>query len=144
MRPIQTSRAFGSAVRRARKDQGLSQVELAARAGAGRPWLSELETGKHAAELGRALSVLSALNLPSRSFQSRAWAGRLSISARSLAAIADGVGCVDGPPRREADRQRRAPGKRCSSPSLRRGLPRRPDSDAVVGADATVRGSARR
>lgn len=63
MRPIQTSRAFGSAVRRARKERGLSQVELAARAGVGRPWLSELETGKRTAELGRALSVLSALDL---------------------------------------------------------------------------------
>lgn len=63
MRPIQTSKAFGSAVRRARNDQGLSQVELAARAGVGRPWLSELETGKRTAELGRALSVLSALDL---------------------------------------------------------------------------------
>lgn len=63
MRPIQTSRAFGSAVRRARNDRGLSQVELAARAGVGRPWLSELETGKRTAELGRALSVLSALDL---------------------------------------------------------------------------------
>ena len=63
MRPIQTTRAFGSAVRRARKNQGLSQTELAARAGVGRPWLSELETGKRTAELGRALSVLSALDL---------------------------------------------------------------------------------
>lgn len=63
MRPIQTSKAFGSAVRRARKNQGLSQAELAALAGVGRPWLSELETGKRTAELGRALLVLSALDL---------------------------------------------------------------------------------
>ncbi len=63
MRPIQTSKSFGAAVRRARKDRGLSQVELARRAGVGRPWLSELETGKRTAELGRALSVLSALDL---------------------------------------------------------------------------------
>ncbi|MCP3937216.1 MAG: helix-turn-helix domain-containing protein [Actinomycetia bacterium] len=63
MRPIQTSGAFGSAVRRARKDRGMSQVELAERAGVGRPWLSELETGIRTAELGRALSVLSALDL---------------------------------------------------------------------------------
>lgn len=63
MRPIQTSKAFGSAVRRARKERGLSQAELAARAGVGRPWLSELETGKRTAELGRALSVVSALGL---------------------------------------------------------------------------------
>lgn len=63
MRPIRTSKAFGAAVRRARKEQGLSQAELAARAGVGRPWLSELETGKRTAELGRALSVVSALDL---------------------------------------------------------------------------------
>ena len=63
MRPIQTSKAFGDAVRRARKNRGLSQMELAALAGVGRPWLSELETGKRTAELGRALSVVSALDL---------------------------------------------------------------------------------
>lgn len=63
MRPVRTSRAFGSAVRRARKERGLTQAELAARAGVGRPWLSELETGKRTAELGRALAVLSALDL---------------------------------------------------------------------------------
>ena len=63
MRPIQTSRDFGAAVRRARKDHGLSQTELATLAGVGRPWLSELETGKRTAELGRALAVLSALDL---------------------------------------------------------------------------------
>lgn len=63
MRPIQTTRAFGSAVRSARKDQGLSQAELAAKAGVGRPWLSELENGKRTVELGRALSVMSALGL---------------------------------------------------------------------------------
>lgn len=63
MRPIQTTRGFGAAVRRARKERGLSQAALAAGAGVGRPWLSELETGKRTAELGRALSVLHALDL---------------------------------------------------------------------------------
>lgn len=63
MRPIQTARAFGWAVRRARKERGLSQAELAAMAGVGRPWLSELENGKQTAELGRALAVLSAMDL---------------------------------------------------------------------------------
>ena len=62
-RPIQTTRAFGAAIRRARTDQGMSQTELAAMAGVGRPWLSELETGKRTVELGRALLVLSALDL---------------------------------------------------------------------------------
>jgi HTH-type transcriptional regulator/antitoxin HipB len=63
MRPIQTTTAFGAAIRRARHDQGLSQLELARRAGVGRPWLSELERGKRTAEIGRALAVLSALEL---------------------------------------------------------------------------------
>ena len=63
MRPIQTSRGFGAAVRQARTDRGMSQVELAAAARVGRPWLSELETGKRTAELGRALLVLAALDM---------------------------------------------------------------------------------
>lgn len=47
MRPIQTTRMFGAVIRGARKDRGLSQAELAAKAGVGQPWLSELEeTGK--------------------------------------------------------------------------------------------------
>ncbi|MDX2378503.1 MAG: helix-turn-helix domain-containing protein [Acidimicrobiia bacterium] len=63
MRPIQTTRDFGSAVRRARTDLGMSQTELAGNAGVGRPWLSELEGGKRTVELGRVLSVLHALGL---------------------------------------------------------------------------------
>ncbi|HBX08766.1 helix-turn-helix domain-containing protein [Candidatus Neomicrothrix sp.] len=63
VRPIQASRGFGAAIRQARTEQGLTQVELAASAGVGRPWLSELERGKRTAELGRALAVLSALGL---------------------------------------------------------------------------------
>ena len=63
MRPLQTSRDLGVAIRRARLDRGLSQAELAARAGVGRPWLSEAENGKRTAEIGRILLVLSALDL---------------------------------------------------------------------------------
>ncbi|MCY4632558.1 MAG: helix-turn-helix domain-containing protein [bacterium] len=63
MRPLQTSRDLGMAIRRARHDKGLSQVELAARAGVGRPWLSETENGKRTAEIGRILLVLSSLDL---------------------------------------------------------------------------------
>ena len=63
MRPVQTTRAFGAAIRRARLSQHLSQAELAARAGVGRQWLSELERGKRTAELGRALAVVNALGL---------------------------------------------------------------------------------
>ena len=63
MRPLRTSRDIGAAIRRARRDRGLSQAELAARAGVGRPWLSEVESGKRTAEIGRILLVVSALDL---------------------------------------------------------------------------------
>ena len=63
MRPLRTSRDLGAAIRRARQDRGLSQAELAARAGVGRPWLSEVESGKRTAEIGRILLVVSALDL---------------------------------------------------------------------------------
>lgn len=63
MRPLQTSRELGTAIRRARLDKDLSQAELAERAGVGRPWLSEVENGKRTAEIGRILLVLSALDL---------------------------------------------------------------------------------
>lgn len=63
MRPIQTTAGFGSAIRQARLDRRMTQAELATKAGVGRPWLSELESGKRRAELGRALMVLGALEL---------------------------------------------------------------------------------
>lgn len=63
MRSIQTARALGEAIRRARNDQGLTQARLAEKAGVGRPWISELESGKQTAEIGRVMSVLDALGL---------------------------------------------------------------------------------
>ena len=63
MRPLRTSRDLGAAIRGVRQDRGLSQAELAARAGVGRPWLSEVESGKRTAEIGRILLVVSALDL---------------------------------------------------------------------------------
>ena len=63
VRPVRTSRDLGAAIRRARHDSGLSQAELATRAGVGRPWLSEMESGKRTAEIGRILLVVSALGL---------------------------------------------------------------------------------
>ena len=63
MRPNQTSKAFGSALRHARKSQGLSQAELAQRGGVGRPRRSELETGMRTAELGRGITVPAVLHL---------------------------------------------------------------------------------
>lgn len=50
-------------VRGRRKELGLSQAEVAARAGVSRPWLSEFERGKPKAELHLALRLLEALDL---------------------------------------------------------------------------------
>jgi y4mF family transcriptional regulator len=54
---------LGNAVRTARKRQGLTQSELAARAGVGLRFLSELENGKPTVQLQRTMQVLSALGL---------------------------------------------------------------------------------
>jgi HTH-type transcriptional regulator/antitoxin HipB len=63
MRALRTPREVGLAIRRARGDRAWTQAELASRAGVGRQWLSELESGKKTAELGRVCSVLDALDL---------------------------------------------------------------------------------
>lgn len=63
MRPIRTPRDLGATIRAARRERGLSQAELAAAAGVGRPWLSELEGGKRTAEVGLVLAVIGALDL---------------------------------------------------------------------------------
>jgi HTH-type transcriptional regulator/antitoxin HipB len=52
-----------AALRGRRRALGLSQAELAARARVSRQWISELEGGKPAAELGLVLRVLHALDL---------------------------------------------------------------------------------
>jgi len=51
------------AVRGRRHDLGISQAELANRAGVSRKWISEFEAGKATAELGLVLRVLDALAL---------------------------------------------------------------------------------
>ena len=55
---------FGRAVRAARKEVGLSQVQLAQRCGCSQRFVSEVERGKASAELGRALSLMAALDVP--------------------------------------------------------------------------------
>lgn len=52
-----------AAVRAARRARGLTQAQLAERAGVGRQWLVALEKGHDRAELGKVLAVLSALGL---------------------------------------------------------------------------------
>ena len=55
---------IAAAVRGRRMDLGLSQGDLAARAGVSRKWINEFEAGgKATAELGHVLRVLEALGL---------------------------------------------------------------------------------
>lgn len=54
---------IGAAGREARKREGLSQTELAARCSVGRRFVSELESGKPSAHLGKAIDVLDGLGL---------------------------------------------------------------------------------
>jgi HTH-type transcriptional regulator/antitoxin HipB len=63
VRPASTPREIGLVIRRARRDKGWSQAELADRAGVGRPWLSELERGKPNAQVGRIMAVIRALGM---------------------------------------------------------------------------------
>lgn len=54
---------LGSAVRTARKNQGLTQQEFADVAGVGVRFLSELERGKETAEIGLVLRVVGEAGL---------------------------------------------------------------------------------
>jgi HTH-type transcriptional regulator / antitoxin HipB len=58
-----TPRELGLLMRERRHDLRLSQAELAARAGVGRPWLVAVERGHARAELGKLLAVWSELGL---------------------------------------------------------------------------------
>jgi y4mF family transcriptional regulator len=60
---IRTALALGDVVRHARRRQGLSQGDLAAAAGTGRRFISELEAGKQTLEFERLLKVCNALGI---------------------------------------------------------------------------------
>jgi len=61
---LTTVRDLGAAVRRVRRENGLTQQRLAERAGVSRQWLSGMESGKNpSAELRKVLDVLAALGL---------------------------------------------------------------------------------
>ena len=61
--PIKTSKAFGAALRDARKKEGLTQRELALSAGTGERFIVDLENGKETVRLGKALHVALCLGL---------------------------------------------------------------------------------
>ncbi|WP_040296677.1 helix-turn-helix domain-containing protein [Alcanivorax hongdengensis] len=54
---VRSTTDFGQQVRLARKARGLTQAELAAIAGVGTRFVSELERGKKSAQLGLALEL---------------------------------------------------------------------------------------
>ncbi|MDX6264481.1 MAG: hypothetical protein QOH84_6169 [Kribbellaceae bacterium] len=60
---VHTVRDLGAAVREARSHQGLTQAELARRAGVSRDWLVRLEQGHPRLEVQLVLDVLAAAGL---------------------------------------------------------------------------------
>jgi HTH-type transcriptional regulator/antitoxin HipB len=60
---IRSIRDVAASVKGRRQELGLSQAELARRAGVSRKWVYEFEAGKPAAELGLVLRVLEPLGL---------------------------------------------------------------------------------
>jgi len=60
---ISDAQEFGSQVRKARLQSGLTQAGLAQRCGTTQSWISELENGKPRAELELALRVFRELGL---------------------------------------------------------------------------------
>ena len=60
---INSMRDLAATARGRRQDLGLSQVELAAKAGVSREWISAFEGGKTTVEFGLVIRVLEALGL---------------------------------------------------------------------------------
>ena len=54
---------LGTVVRQARKEQGLTQEQLAATTGVGVRFIRELEQGKESCHIGKALTVASMLGI---------------------------------------------------------------------------------
>jgi HTH-type transcriptional regulator/antitoxin HipB len=63
---ISSTRDLAVVARGRRLSLGLSQADLAKRAGVSRPWLSNVEAGKPTAEFGRIIRLLDALGLSLR------------------------------------------------------------------------------
>ncbi len=61
--PLDSVAVLATAIRRARKEQGLTQAVLAERAGVSRLFVIELEAGHPRAELGKTISVLDVLGM---------------------------------------------------------------------------------
>lgn len=57
------SKQIGQAIRAARKQQGLTQIELALTANTAQRFISELERGKATCQIGKILDVTAALGI---------------------------------------------------------------------------------
>lgn len=60
---LATMEEIGTLIRDTRKQQGLSQEELAGISGTGRRFISDLENGKNNIQIGKLLLVIKALGL---------------------------------------------------------------------------------
>jgi len=60
---IKTATDFGTAIRKARAEQKLTQRQLALSVGTGERFIVDLENGKETARLGKALEVAAALGI---------------------------------------------------------------------------------
>jgi y4mF family transcriptional regulator len=69
---IDDVKRLGSLLQKQRKQQGLTQVELAALCGVGVRFISDLENGKPTVELAKVLQVIQLLGLE-LTIQTRAW-----------------------------------------------------------------------
>jgi len=63
MKKIKTVAQLGDIVRKRRKQQGLTQAELAGVSGVGRRFVSELESGKESCQISKVLQVLRTLGV---------------------------------------------------------------------------------
>lgn len=63
MQKIETVIALGELVQAYRKQQGLTQIQLAAASGVGVRFLRELEGGKATCQIGKTLTVLNMLGI---------------------------------------------------------------------------------
>ena len=82
---VQSARDRGALIRERRKALGWDQQQLAARIGASRLWVSEMENGKPTVQLDLALRALDALGVRLSTIETDEGAGK----SHSAAAIAD-------------------------------------------------------
>jgi y4mF family transcriptional regulator len=57
------TKAFGTLIRQKRREQGLTQMELAMVSGTGTRFIVDLEAGKSSCQLGKALAVAKILRV---------------------------------------------------------------------------------